>query len=138
MHDGSLPRLGVSTLVSSGSEILLVQRGKAPAQGLWSLPGGSVESGEQLADAAVREVFEETHLKLDIVKFVEPAEAITPDYHFVIHVFVAKLDHKPDIQAGDDAADVGWFTMDEIRQFDKDEAMTPGTAKRIARILDTL
>lgn len=64
------PRVGASAAIFKGEEILLIQRGKGAFTGLWSLPGGHVEPGEKAADAARREVREETGVEAAIDGFV--------------------------------------------------------------------
>ena len=58
------PIVGVGVVVWRGDRVLLIQRGKAPRQGQWSLPGGAQELGETVVEAAVREVLEETGLAI--------------------------------------------------------------------------
>ena len=67
----TLPIPGVAGLVLRGREVLLVERGKAPHNGLWGLPGGVVEVGETLEEAVVREVREETSLVVNPVEFLQ-------------------------------------------------------------------
>ena len=62
-----------------GGRILLVERGKPPLEGCWSLPGGLVEVGERLEEAAAREVFEETGLRVTAVSLATVFERIMPD-----------------------------------------------------------
>lgn len=60
------PRPAASMAVFRGGSVLLVQRGKAPSAGLWSLPGGHIEPGETAVAAAVREVMEETGVAVEV------------------------------------------------------------------------
>ena len=109
----SHPRLGVSTLVRDGAgRVLLVRRGKAPFRDTWSLPGGHVEHGERLAEAAAREVREETAITATMLRRIDVAEIVTGEYHYVLIVFAASGVGEP--QAASDAAAAGWFTRDEI------------------------
>ena len=87
------PILGVSCLLLCEENALLIQRAKQPAIGLWSLPGGKVEWGEKLEDAARRELLEETALTVDDLEFGEFVEIIGPSHHFVISVFVGRLNN---------------------------------------------
>ena len=109
------PILAASAVVTDDSgRFLLVKRGHQPAQGLWSLPGGSVEDGETLAQAAVREVKEETGL--DIVTgeevwrvMVELSEGTHYDVHALEGVVTGGV-----LLAGDDAADAKWFSKEKL------------------------
>ncbi|THJ68777.1 NUDIX domain-containing protein [Arthrobacter echini] len=93
---------------------LLILRGHAPAAGRWSLPGGRVESGESLKEAAVRETLEETGLQVRIDRLLGSLEIPHgPDRVFEVHDFLARRVGGT-LQAGDDAADAGWFTYQEM------------------------
>ncbi|MEP1443467.1 MAG: NUDIX hydrolase [Hyphomicrobiales bacterium] len=128
------PILGVSCLLLCHDNTLLIQRGKQPAKGLWSLPGGKVEWGETLEDAARRELLEETFLKIDRLQFGEFVEIIEPTHHFVISVFVARLNDMTPPIASDDAADAKWYTPKELDILDQTDKMTPTTRQRIKRL----
>ncbi|WP_029075692.1 NUDIX hydrolase [Kaistia adipata] len=112
------PVLGVSVAVWRDGKVLLVQRGHAPWRGAWSLPGGRVERGERLAEAAARELAEETGLTLGTPRLVEALDAIdraadgTVRGHYVIIVFTATAEGTP--EAASDAGAVGWFALDQI------------------------
>src|SRR4051794_30531839 len=60
-----VPAVGVVCL--RGDEVLLIRRGKPPLQGAWSLPGGRIELGERAADAALRELSEETGVQAELI-----------------------------------------------------------------------
>ena len=111
------PVLCVSTMVHHDGAVLLVRRGRAPAAGFWAFPGGRVELGEKLAEAAAREVHEETGLVVEVGEAFERAEIIRRhedggiESHYVIIVFAAKL-QSGTLAAGDDAAEAAWFSPD--------------------------
>lgn len=97
--------------------LLLVLRGREPAAGLWSIPGGKVEPGEFREAAVEREVLEETGLVVEALAPVGVVERPTADGGvFEIHDYAARLVSDPgSAVAADDADDVGWFTPSEVR-----------------------
>ena len=127
MTDG--PALGASTVVLSGDRVLLVQRGRPPFEGLWSLPGGKVRCGERVADAARRELLEETGLDVAGLRFLDIHEIIDNARHVVLAVFWTSIDVPPPVTAADDAHRAA-FVGDEDRA---KLAATPGLADVIAR-----
>lgn len=121
------PTLAVSAAIVDSGRILLVLRGRPPSQGQWSVPGGRVEWGETLREAAIREMREETGLEIELGPMVAMVERIdpapTPTYHFVIIDFLARAVGGI-LQAGDDAAAARWLTHDEWMAL----PLTPGLA----------
>lgn len=112
--------MGVAPIVGAGAvvqdddgRLLVVQRGRAPARGRWSLPGGRVEAGERAADAAVREVLEETGLHVEVVAFLGFLEHILDDHHIVILDFLATVVGGSETP-GDDADALAWVTRREL------------------------
>ena len=99
-------------------ELLLVRRGHGPGAGRWSLPGGRVEFGEDLREALVREVVEETGLEVVVEQFLGWVERIGDDpepFHFVILDFgVHVFEPEAEPVAGDDAAEVRWVPVGEL------------------------
>lgn len=96
--------------------MLLALRGTEPEKGRWSVPGGSVEPGEILAEAAAREALEETGLLVEIGRELWMVEIPTGDGRvFEVHDFAATPTGGT-LHAGDDAVDVRWFTPEELDQ----------------------
>jgi ADP-ribose pyrophosphatase YjhB (NUDIX family) len=122
------PLLGVGALVCDGSRILLVERGKPPLVGYWSLPGGLVETGERLEDALVREVFEETGLQVTADSIATVFERIMPDasgvceYHYVLIDFYCSV-VAGELRPGDDSQRAEWFQIDALDEL----LLTEGT-----------
>jgi 8-oxo-dGTP diphosphatase len=110
------PDVGVGAIVVRDGALLMVQRGRVPNRGLWSIPGGKVERGEHLADALRREVREETGLEIEVGRLAGFIEWMEQDYHFVILDFIATASGvKEDVAPGDDVDDVRWVALDQIR-----------------------
>ncbi len=132
----SRPYLGVSALLVCEGEVVLVERGRPPLAGFWSLPGGAVETGETLAQAITRELAEELGLDCHPSEIGELVEIIRLDEdgktqrHFVIAVFIAHIP-KLDLIAGDDAANARWVSHDQLSSYQ----LTEGTSDVIQRLL---
>jgi ADP-ribose pyrophosphatase YjhB (NUDIX family) len=131
------PAIGVSTLVVRDGQALLVKRAKAAGFGLWSLPGGHVEWGEPLRDAARREVAEETGVTCEILRLLDTIDVMhrEPDgrisVHYAVSVFLGRwVSGSP--AAASDASDAMWVRAADLASL----PMTPGTADLVARVLD--
>jgi ADP-ribose pyrophosphatase YjhB (NUDIX family) len=86
------PIVAVAAIVfDDAGRVLLVERGRAPGAGLWTVPGGKVETGETLAQAATREVLEETGLVVEVGPLVCVVERISEGYHYVILDYCARV-----------------------------------------------
>lgn len=94
--------------------LLLVRRGRGPAAGEWSVPGGRVRTGETLAEAVVREVAEETGLEVVCDELLGWVERIGDGYHFIIFDFRITVLDRADPVAGDDAAAAAWVPLHEV------------------------
>jgi 8-oxo-dGTP diphosphatase len=114
------PRVAVGAVVIDKNRILLVKRDKEPAKGRWAIPGGSVEVGETLQEAAEREIKEETGLGIHAGDPVYAFDYIERDrkgnvlFHYVIIDLTAELIGGK-VRASDDASDAGWFTPEQIQ-----------------------
>lgn len=100
-------------VVDEHDRLLVVQRGREPARGRWTVPGGRVEWGERLEEAVAREVAEETSLVVEVHGFVGHAEVVTDLHHTVILDFAATV-VSGEAVAGDDAAAVAWMGRAEL------------------------
>lgn len=112
------PTLSVAAVVVNDGSLLLIRRGRAPAAGSWSVPGGKVERGELLAAAVIRELREETGLEGVCDELLGWAERIEGDEHYVILDFrVTVLGHLQPV-AGDDASEAAWVDLEEVPHLD--------------------
>lgn len=113
------PIPGVGVAVVADSRLLLVKRGREPGRGLWAVPGGKVEAGEELTATARREVAEETGLEVVVEDVVWVGESIGPGdppaWHYVLIDFIGRVVGGEAV-AADDADEVGWFTDEEARR----------------------
>jgi ADP-ribose pyrophosphatase YjhB (NUDIX family) len=113
------PLVGVGAIIIENSRVLLVKRAHPPLQAQWSIPGGVLEVGELVREAAIREAREETGL------IVEPGDLLgvydrvlrnaeqRVQYHYVLIDFLCRRTGGQ-LQAADDAAEVRWFTREEL------------------------
>ena len=134
-----VPRAAASAAIFRGSKVLLVRRGSPTLKGLWSLPGGHIEAGERAADAARREVQEETGVACEISQFLDLHEVFPCDEdgrlraHYLIAVFAGRwLAGEPEAAA--DAAEAGFFTLEAAARLE----MTPGAHDFLRRAFEAL
>ena len=118
-HYPDRPFVGVGVVVLRGGEVLLIQRGKPPRRGEWSLPGGMQELGETVREAGLREVLEETGIEIEIVGLVDVFDAVRHDAegrvrtHYTLVDFAARW-RSGEARPGDDAMAVRWVPLDEV------------------------
>ncbi|HZP63603.1 MAG TPA: NUDIX hydrolase [Terriglobales bacterium] len=113
------PLVGVGAIVIEGDRVLLVKRGHPPLLGAWSIPGGVLEVGETLREAAVREAMEETGLQVEPSTLLGVYDRVLRDhrqrtlYHYVLIDFLCRrIMGEP--RAGGDVDDVRWYRRAEL------------------------
>ena len=128
------PLLGVGALIFDDGQLLIVERGKEPLKGYWSLPGGLLEVGETLEAGIRREVLEETGLEVEPLSIFEVFERIMPDaqgkteYHYVLIDYLCKpLGGR--LQAASDVSRVAWVSQPNLAQY----RLTEGTLTVVER-----
>lgn len=115
------PRVAVGAVVFKEGRVLLVRRGQAPAENLWAIPGGSVEIGETLQEAAEREILEETGVEIRAAKPIYTFDVIDRDQNGKIRFHYVIIDLSADYVTGepapgDDAIEARWVSEQEIKE----------------------
>ncbi len=127
------PQVAVGAVVlvtgPGGAEsVVLVQRGRPPAVGSWTLPGGRVQGGERLVDAVRREIHEETGLDVEVLGLVEVIEILAESHHYVVLDYACRArgtagEIAAALIAGDDAQDVRLVPLDELDRYEPTDAV---------------
>ena len=122
------PILGASACIWRGGQVLLIKRGKSPGKGLWSLPGGKIETGEMAETAAVRELFEETQVIAKLVQAMGPYEIRRDQAIIYAITCFAGIYVSGKAVASSDAAEVAWVYPQDLNRFE----LAPNIARAIA------
>ncbi|GLI23276.1 MULTISPECIES: NUDIX hydrolase [Xanthobacter] len=128
------PTLAASAAVFRGPLVLLARRAANPGAGLWSLPGGRVEPGETVAEAAMRELMEEVGVEAEIVGLAAARDIIVRNRegelkaHFVVLAHAARW-RGGEPMPGEEAAEVGWFRPNEVAGLTTTEGLAEVVAK---------
>jgi ADP-ribose pyrophosphatase YjhB (NUDIX family) len=135
MPHSVLPRVvaAVIAVVVRDDQVLLVRRGRPPAEGMWGVPGGKMEFGETVLAAAERELFEETAVRAEAVRAFQVIDALDRDadgivrhHHMLAAVACRWIEGEP--VAGDDAAEAAWFRLDRL------DVEPDGLIERVAEV----
>jgi len=114
-----VPLVGIGAVIIEGARVVLVKRAHPPLQDQWSIPGGVLEVGELVSEAAVREAREETGLVVEPVELLGVYDRVLRNaeqrvqYHYVLIDFLCRR-VAGELAAASDAAEVRWFTREEL------------------------
>jgi len=126
----SQPVVGVGVVIVDCGKLVLVKRGAEPALGKWSFPGGAVELGEAVRDAAVREAKEECGLDVELVDDtpMDAFDILTLDeegrlrYHYILLQFLAQPKEGA-LKPTSDVIDARWVPLEEVKNYDLTESV---------------
>jgi 8-oxo-dGTP diphosphatase len=117
------PVPAVHAVILRGNRVLLVKRLNEPSRCRWSLPGGRIELGETIFEAAKREVLEECSVEIEIERVLDVGNNIVRDdggrirYHYVL-IYVLARHTRGEVRAQSDAGDFMWAKAEEISKLD--------------------
>lgn len=112
------PQAASSAILERDGRFLLIRRINPPSADLFAFPGGRAEPGETPAETALREFAEETGITVRnplLFATYDLSGDSDDERHFFLSVFTVEADLEPQAIAADDAAEAGWYTVDEIR-----------------------
>jgi 8-oxo-dGTP diphosphatase len=114
--------VGVGVVLIEDDRILLIRRGREPGKGLWAVPGGKVEHGETLLEAAKREIAEETGLDVEVGDVLWVGEHISEHGHIVLIDFAGSI-QGGELAAADDAMEARWISLAEAESLPLTDTM---------------
>lgn len=130
------PIVAVGAAVSRDGRVLVIQRGREPSRGVWTVPGGAVHLGEGMREAAAREVREECGIEIEVGRVVGILDNVVRDedsairFHYAIVDFCAQY-VSGELHISDELMDAAWITPDQF-----DAYRVPTKARRV--LLDAL
>ncbi len=138
-----VPLVGVGAIIIEGDRVVLVKRAHPPLQAEWSIPGGVLEVGELVREAAIREAREETGLTVEPGELLGVYDRVLRDanqrvqYHYVLIDFLCRR-VAGNLAAASDAAEVRWFTREELPALKLAEDTIVVIHKGFAKLADVL
>ncbi|WP_420431421.1 NUDIX hydrolase [Hyphobacterium sp.] len=112
MSEPNRPLACVGVVCRRGNDVLLVKRGREPLKGRWSIPGGKMDFGETVREAALRELKEETGVDARITRLIDVVDSVMADKHYVLIDFEAEW-VSGDPVAADDAEAAEFVPVEE-------------------------
>ncbi len=131
---------GIGIMIIKDDKVLLGRRNDDPekadsllhGEGTWTCPGGKLDFGEKIADAAKKEILQETGIKVNDLKLISVTNEIVSDAHFVTIGFLCKdFDGEPKIMEPEEIVEWRWFSLNELP-----ENIYPPTFKLINNYLE--
>ncbi|MGY8998437.1 MAG: NUDIX hydrolase [Rhodospirillales bacterium] len=115
------PFVGIGVVIWKDNKFLLIQRGKPPRMGQWSIPGGRQELGETVKETALRETLEETGLTVELTDFLDVVDSIQKDEKGNIAFHATLVDYAAEWLSGEasansDAIDVAWHNLEDLKE----------------------
>jgi len=135
-----VPLVGVGAIVIEDDRVVLVKRAHPPLKAKWSIPGGVLEVGELVREAAVREAREETGLTVEPGELLGVYDRVLRDaekrvqYHYVLIDFLCRR-LAGDLAAASDASEVRWFGREELSALNLAEDTLDVIRKGFAKIV---
>ena len=108
------PLSAVAVVAEKDNKVLFIKRAVQPAKGMWALPGGFIEQGESVEQAALRELLEETGIKAKKAEIIKVVTAQSAVFRTLIFIGVKASGISGKLKAGDDACDARWYDIDKI------------------------
>jgi 8-oxo-dGTP diphosphatase len=115
------PFVGIGVVIWKDDKFLLIQRGKPPRMGQWSIPGGRQELGETVKETVLRETLEETGLTVELTDFLDVVDSIQKDEKGNIAFHATLVDYAAEWLSGEasansDAIDVAWHNLEDLKE----------------------